>query len=70
MMTKIAFGSLVIISLVLSNGCSYHSSEPPTIYNNGSYGANTISNDNEVDFNHESYVGYGGVNVYDFDGVN
>lgn len=79
MKTKVLMSGVFVIYLVFLNGCA--NSNRPDIdevnYRPG-YVNNTINYQpanydvgygpgaNEIDFNHDAAVGYGGVNVYDY----
>lgn len=79
MKTKMLMISLFVVSLTCLNGCATNkpSYDDGLIYRSGyasqsmnyqaaNYNVGYGPDANEIDFNHDGVVGYGGVNVYDF----
>ena len=83
MKTKIIRVGLSIVFLTLLNGCTVNSSGPSSddvnyrspyqghkiVYNGANYDVGYGPDADDIDFNHDSAVGYGGVNVYDYNGI-
>lgn len=67
MSTKIVTAGLCLIFMGMLTSCTIRSTSPTTteIYSRP-YTVNYQPNPNDTDFHHDSLVGYGGVNVYDY----
>jgi len=70
MKTKIIIVGLSFIVFGSLNGCAIYSSPTSTEIeiqpHPPNYAASYRANPNDTDFHHDDLVGYGGVNVYDY----